>query len=62
MAPNEQTSTMLMDVATRDSELRDIADTAWKRWRPKPDLKPEMYAELRVRSRGPSLTFIHKCA
>jgi len=62
MAPNEQTTIMLMDVAARIRELRDIAGYSVEEMASKTDLTPEMYAEYESGSVDLPFTFIHKCA
>jgi acetyl-CoA synthetase len=62
MSPNEQMSTMLMDVATRIRELREIAGLGPEEMAQKTDLSPDMYLRYESGLADLPFTFIHKCA
>ena len=62
MAPNEQTSTMLMDVAARIRELREIVGLSIEDMATRTDLTPDVYARYETGSVDLPFTFIHKCA
>jgi acetyl-CoA synthetase len=62
MAPNEQTSTMLMDVAARIRELREIVGLTPEEMAAKTDVDPDAYARFESGRVDLPFTFIHKCA
>lgn len=62
MTQNEQTSTMLKDVAMRIRELREIIGFSQADMAAKTDLSVEMYAKYESGSVDLPFTFIHKCA
>jgi acetyl-CoA synthetase len=62
MSPNEQMSTMLMDVATRIRELREIAGFSPEEMAKKTDLSPDTYEKYESGLVDLPFTFIHKCA
>ena len=62
MAPNEQTSTMLMDVAARIRELREIVGLAPEEMAAKTDVSPDAYTRFESGRIDLPFTFIHKCA
>jgi acetyl-CoA synthetase len=62
MAPNDQTSTMLMDVAARIRELREITGLSPEEMALKTDLGTEAYIKYESGLVDLPFTFIHKCA
>ena len=62
MAPNEQTSTMLMDVAARIRELREIVGLTPEEMAAKTDVSPDLYNRYESGHVDLPFTFIHKCA
>ncbi|SHI13246.1 transcriptional regulator, XRE family with cupin sensor [Sporobacter termitidis DSM 10068] len=62
MAPNEQMSIMLMDVAARIRELREIIGLGTEEMAAKTDLTPDVYVKYESGLVDLPFTFIHKCA
>jgi acetyl-CoA synthetase len=62
MSPNEQTSSMLMDVAERIRELREITGLSQADMAQKTDLSIDTYAKYESGRVDLPFTFIHKCA
>ncbi len=62
MAQNEQTNTMLMEVAGRIRELREIAGLSLEEMAAKTDVAVETYAAYESGNVDLPFTFIHKCA
>jgi acetyl-CoA synthetase len=62
MAPNDQTSTMLMDVAARIRELREIIGLTQEEMAAKTDISADVYAKYESGHVDLPFTFIHKCA
>lgn len=62
MSPNEHTSTMLMDVAERIRELREIIGLGPEEMAKKTDLSPDLYIKYESGTVDLPFTFLHKCA
>ncbi len=62
MSQNEQTSTILMDVAARIRDLREIIGLTPEEMAKKTDLSPETYTKYESGLVDLPFTFIHKCA
>ncbi len=62
MAQNEQTSTMLMEVAERIRGLREIAGFSQEEMASKTDIAVDTYASYESGVVDLPFTFIHKCA
>ena len=62
MSPNKQSSTMLMDVAARIRELREITGLRPEEMAKKTDLSQDTYEKYESGLVDLPFTFIHKCA